>query len=214
MRWFGVCLVLRSSNAALAFLSPGLVHQFGNLFLTIQGHALVGDRGRAPILQAAERGGRSLRLLRSLLGDPAPIVSEVGTLLEELVELARMGARERKQTLELVGPLPAGRIEASELLPPSVEAIIELLAALPDGATGNLLLSAHADGGTVAVRCDFRAAAGNLPFPLPLPAAALAVMTTGRQFGWRGQCRARPNGLEVLVPLSATAAGTRVSTEA
>ena len=61
-----------SDNAA--FFLPGLVHQFGNLLLTIQGQALTldpagFDRGRSAILAAVQRGADGLQVLRVLLGD-------------------------------------------------------------------------------------------------------------------------------------------------
>ena len=63
-----------SHPETLAFVAPGFIHRLGNLMFTVQGHAqlLTGsegsDREVTAISTAAERGGRILRVLRTLLG--------------------------------------------------------------------------------------------------------------------------------------------------
>lgn len=181
-------------------MCPGLIHQFGNVLFIIQGMARAPDgAGRDAILTATDRGSRSLQVARCLIGDPLPNIAEVGSLLADLVDVARVPVRERRQQIELVGPTVASRVDAAELVPLVVEGLLELLNTLPQGVSGRVRMSMHADANAVAVCCDFQAGAGNLPFPLAFPAAAASVTATGQRFGWRGSCRARPQGLELVV---------------
>ena len=90
----------------LAFLTPGLVHQFGNLLFTIQGHAMHGaptelERARAAIGGACERGGTSLRLVRHLLGGGPPERGAAAAAIVQLGELLRIPVRESGHVLEI-----------------------------------------------------------------------------------------------------------------
>jgi hypothetical protein len=215
--------VHRSPADAVAFFAPGLVHQFGNLLLTIQGHALglpasrseaeraePPGRARDAILTAAERGGRSLQLLRRLLGEPEGAPADACELLTELVEIARVPVREARQLLEWSS---AGVVRGSLWVDASAcaqlfgAALLGLLRAVPDGARGTVRVGLRGDGAAVAVRLAFAPQAGSLPFPLPTAAAVAELEAFAAGQGHAAACIATANGIELRLPARSASAG-------
>jgi hypothetical protein len=201
--------VQRSTSNAISFLAPGLVHQFGNLLLTIQGQALAlaphaVDRGREAILTATDRGGATLRLLRYLLGEPGGGVHDAAGLCEQFAEVARVPVREAGYVLDWRPPhqTKAMPVDAGELIPLLTEGLRGLVLAIPAGAVGRVVLGCGTVDGMLCLRLQFQPAAGSLPFPLASEAAALAVAAAQRQHGWQGRCLPTPLGLELQLPLA------------
>ncbi len=205
--------------AAIAFLAPGLVHQFGNLLLTIQGHALQLDRppaaglGRAQqaILQASDRGGVSLRILRILLGEPGELQAPAAQLLEMFGELARVPVREAGHRLDLLGDSAAGyQITANEFFPNVTAAVLEVLAAVPHGVRGRLHIELAGARGCVDADIRFVTEAGNLPFPLQLGGRVAALAASLRDRGDRTVVRELGDGLRLVfasLPMATEACG-------
>lgn len=199
----------RSTADTIAFFAPGLVHQFGNLLLTIQGHALnltpVDEplsRSRDAILGASERGGATLRLLRQLLGEPASVPQDVFVLGEQLVELARVPVREARQLLEWHRQEGTGRclVEVGDFVPIVAETLHTLVVAIPTGVMGSIGVRIAATAQDVLVTMQFAPAPGSLPFPIGLDELAEQVNRIGRRHGWRGSCRHAGRALEVSLP--------------
>lgn len=200
--------MLRPHPETIAFLAPGLVHQFGNLLLTVQGQALVLDpantsmlRARHSILGACSRGATTLRLLRALLGENDGSYDSGPSLLEALVELLRVPVREAGLRLDVA---PA---DGEPFLVPTtgftwatVELVRALVAVLPKGDAGRLWLSAHVDGDRAIVACEFRAAADRLPFPLPIAAAQDQLAACLAATAAAGAVSPMAAGLQVATP--------------
>lgn len=152
----------------VAFLTPGLVHEFGNLLLSIQGHALQwnasGAHGQPAILQSCERGARALRLFRHLLGENGAEPADAASTLAALADLLRVPVRERGHALEVQPAAGACAVDLASFVPLLVGGVRALLTAVPDGHRGTVSLGLQqtAEGLVVAVR--HRAAAGALPF--------------------------------------------------
>jgi hypothetical protein len=191
----------------LAFLTPGLLHQLGNVLFTIQGNAqTLGSaegtgRERAAILAAADRGGQAIRLLRCLLGDPAAPPVQAGVLLGQLGELLRVPLREARQMLDLrhsARQTPVF-VSPSDFCIAVAEALRALVTILPTGVHGTLVLDLCDQGPRHAtVRVLFAPPAGALPFPLDL-GELLARYTTGQlRTHSRPAVRTQAMGLELV----------------
>jgi len=165
---------LRPTSETAAFLLPGLIHQFGNLLLTVQGNALQlpgadEERRREAILGAVARGTGSLQVMRQLLGEHTANSAPARDLLQQLAELGRVPVRERGFALELRGA--PGQVEAWVLADAFVGALCEALRrwvdAIPPGASGvvTLQLEGSATGGC-DVLLGLELSPGSLPFPL------------------------------------------------
>lgn len=204
----------RPNPDTLAFLAPGLVHQFGNLLLTIQGHAQhldtpgVASRGREAILGAAARGGDSLRLLRHLLGEPGSSVEDAAVLAAQVGELLRVPVREAGFVFELHAGTggAASPVEIGDFVPLLVEIVREVIAGIPAGARGHVVAGVATVAREVQAQVRFRRAADSLPFPLDTSACALRVTATAARCGWRGRCRATADGLEGSVAVASAIA--------
>ncbi len=200
----------RPNPETLAFLAPGLAHQFGNLLLTIQGHAVhldtpaVVGRAQEAILAAATRGGDSLRLLRHLLGEPGSDVGDAAVLGTQVGELLRVPVREAGFTFEMRAGAGCGAmpVEIGDFAPLLVEGVRALIAVIPDGARGEIVGSVAPLAREAQVQIAFRRAAASLPFPLDTGAAAQRVTTAAARCAWRGRCRATAHGLELAVGLA------------
>lgn len=166
----------------LAFVTAGLVHRLGNLIFTIQGHAqLAGQElSRDTILAATERGGRTLAVVRTLLGPMVEPAADAAELLAILVDLVRIPVREAGHAIACELPEPARfrGVQPGAFCPAVLETIRLLAQALPAGQAGTIRAAlrddaAHGIRGRgrdlgLVVRVDWRAAAGELPFPLPV----------------------------------------------
>jgi hypothetical protein len=193
--------------ADLGFLAPGLLHQFGNLFLTIHGNALVlegehVERAKAAIHGACERGSGSLRLLRALQGENGVERVDARVALRQLAELLRVPVREAGHGFESDGDAlltrPVPLVELGTFVPVVVRAVRELLAAVPAGVSGVLsaALVAHRD---VALLLRFQPPAGVLPFPLQIDAARRQLQQHAVRCHWPHPIRSRPDGLELAL---------------
>lgn len=192
----------RANTETLAFVLPGLVHEFGNVLQTIQGQMLsvadpnVGDAQRA-VLQATARGRASLEILRWLLGDPASPAADPVTLLEQVGELVRVPMRQAQHLLELRLP-SAGRahVDSADFVILVVETLRQLVAAVPRGVRGTMTLElAGAPAGPTVVHAQFAAMAGNLPFPLPLAELHQTLRLRAQQLRATASCQIRGQGI-------------------
>jgi hypothetical protein len=192
----------------VAFLSPGFVHQLGNLLFTIQGHAIVLDdnsleRGRAAIANACERGSLSLRLFRHLLGEPGSTRLPAVDATVQLLELLRVPVREAGHTVDhRIEGNPQDFVELGSFVPAVVGAIQALVAVVPHGVAGHLHLVTRTNGTGVHVALTFRASAGNLPFPLAIDSAAARVrqLATRKRHAW--SVHGHGATLDVGIPMS------------
>jgi hypothetical protein len=186
----------------VAFLAPGLVHEFGNLLLSIQGQALQwnasGSRAEPAILQSCERGAKALRLFRHLLGENGAEPASAGSTLAELAELLRVPVRERGHALEVQPAAVAGVVDLASFVPLVVGGVRALLTAVPDGHRGTVAIALQqtAEGIVVAVR--HQAAAGALPFrPAADDAARYLRALIGRR-QWPFTIRVAADGIDLV----------------
>ena len=196
----------RADAETLAFVLPGLVHQFGNVLQTIQGHMLPGaDASPGPnlapklaetqraVLQATARGGSSLEILRCLLGGPALPAADPVAMLGQIGELVRVPMRQAQQLLEL--RLPSGaraHVDSAAFAILVVETVHQLVAAVPKGVRGTITLElAGAPTDPTVVQAQFDGMAGDLPFPLPLAGLQQALRLRAQQLRAAASCQIR-----------------------
>lgn len=191
----------------LAFVAPGVVHQFGNVLLSIQGQAHLLDptnveRGGAAIRAATERGAACLDVLRHLTGEPASSARPFAATLERFAEIVRIPVREAGSSLELRDVAVAATVLVD---PASVVLLLadttrRLLDIVPARASGRIALDAAlGDGGVVTTLC-FVPARGTLPFPLPTDDLRNGVAATARARNRAVRCAAVRTGLSLTFP--------------
>lgn len=189
-----------------AFFLPGFLHQLGNLLLTVQGNAIQLDGATAPrarqaILAAAHRGAAGLQVMRFLLGEPTHGAAHPGQLLAMLVELGRVSARDFGLTIDLRGEHAATQhqVETGAFLPGTARLIEQMVALLPTGAAGRLVVPLRSEPGATVVGVEFAAAQGSLPFPLATGALADRLGDEGH-----AGCsfRPQPNGVLIAFPVA------------
>lgn len=198
----------RADAETLAFVLPGLVHQFGNVLQTIQGHMLGGadaspnldpTRAEMPraVLQATARGGRSLELLRCLLGSPALPAADPVAMLAQIGELVRVPMRQAQQLLDLRLPADArAHVDSAAFAILVVETVHQLVAAVPKGVRGTITLElAGAPTGPTVVQAQFDGMAGELPFPLPLAELQQALRLRAQQLRAAASCQIRGHAI-------------------
>ncbi len=192
---------------SLAFLAPGLVHQLGNHLFALQGQAQLLPEAHAELRQsmlaAVARSGEVVRLLRAIVGDPAPPRLPPEQALAPLLEVARVALRERGHQLVWHGAHSGGsdQADAATVVVATAQALTALVAALPDGLTGTFTVECDTSPAATILRVRFTARAGALPFPLGLDGidARLAAAAAGAARGqvtWRG----RADGIELSFP--------------
>lgn len=165
---------MHSSSDTAAFFLPGLIHQFGNLLLTVQGHVLHLDeqgikRMQDAVLGVVQRGSASLQVARALLGEQAGATGLAADLVMQVVDLGRVAARERGISLDMRGdnPTEAIWVAAEPFVMAFGEALRRWIESAPNGSTGTATVSFQSDGaGGIVVHLGFEPASGNLPFPL------------------------------------------------
>jgi hypothetical protein len=167
--------VTRLQPDTFCFVAPGLLHRFGNLLLSIQGHAHLvrgGDieRERAAILDAAVHGAETLALARMMLGEREPAPMPVGRVLDHLVEILRIPVRSRGRALRLldVPADPPWIVDAGDVAVAASEAVRAVALGIPSAQPGSITIRAIADPpDAVLVAVQFEGEPGSLPFPLP-----------------------------------------------
>ena len=192
------------SNDLSAFFLPGLVHQFGNLLLTVQGNVLHVqpdgiDAMRESVLGAVKRGSASLDIVRALLGDESKDVGLAASLLDELSELARVPLRERGLTLAVEqSDADHAWVYSSTFVTVCAHALRSWVMALPAASDGAVLMRTNrASDGRFAVQLSFQPTPGSLPFPLiPTKVAAVLAELT-REAGASVEVKATDDDLEV-----------------
>jgi hypothetical protein len=201
--------VAAAHTDAIAFLAPGLVHQFGNLLLMMQGHAATLEpdtvaRSRPALLGACERGSAGLRVFRQLLGDGEVSHLDAGAAATMLAELLRIPVREAGHTFELAPPTGAagGHVELAAFVLLVVTGVQAVVRSVPSGVNGTVELALTGQQGLATARIAFRAPAGTLPFPLPLAEAAARVGAAARRAGHRAEVRGTTGALELTLPAS------------
>jgi hypothetical protein len=211
--------VAAAPHDVIAFLVPGLVHQFGNLLFTIQGHAVTLDvdtltRAKSVLASTCERGAAGLRILRVMLGESFSWHAEARNAAATLGELLRIPVREAGHVLDMrAATEDLGTIEVSGFARFVVGAIHGLIEAMPAGAAGNLrvtlaresaaLGSSAITAATISVAVAFQPAPGSLPFPLPVAEASRRLTELLRRAGHRTDVRALASGLEGRWPVVA-----------
>ena len=197
------------SAADLAFVAPGLVHQFGNLFLTVQGHAVYLEppllpRAQSAILGACTRGASTLSIFRHLVGGAGPERIPARDAVAQVGELLRVPVREAGHQLECREPveLPRVVVDLASFVSVMVSSVRSLLAAVPTGVSGvvSVRLSPVGVGGGAGLNIAFRATAGSLPFPLAMNDAASALRNTAARCRWPHEVELRADGFLLLLP--------------
>mgnify|MGYP007018356855 CR=1 FL=1 len=171
------------SPTTLTFLLPGLVHQFGNLLLTMQGHVShVQDneikRMQEAVLGAVAKGGASLQVMRVLLGERVGVAGSAYDLLQCISLLGRVAAREAGVTVEHRGLPPSVIIgvPAEPFILSVSETLRHWVNTVRSGGDGvaSLTLSQPALG-QVHVLFGYEAQSGTLPFPIRSDVVASAA---------------------------------------
>ena len=164
-----------TTDDSASFLLPGLVHQFGNILLTVQGNLMHLDgadleRVQADVLSAAKRGGGSLQVMRCLLnaGSSEPTIAQ--DLLRQVVDLGSVAARERGLALVFdaagADPFWAPAMPFVQLCCAAIQAWVT---EIPAGAEGQIGITATGGVDTpYELKFRFDAAPGSLSFPLEL----------------------------------------------
>ena len=169
---------MQPSPDTASFFLPGLVHQFGNLLLTVQGHVLHLDepgiqRMQEAVMGVVQRGSASLQVARALLGEQTGAAGSAADLISQIVELGRVPARERGVTLQLSTPEDTAPVwVASEpFILVCAETLCRWLRSMPSGSTGEATIGFRpAVPGGAIVKLAFEPAAGSLPFPMAFEA--------------------------------------------
>lgn len=219
---------LQPSTQTASFFLPGLVHQFGNLLLTMQGHVLHVEpegikRMQDAVRGAVSRGGASLQVVRVLLGEQTNTMGSAHELVMQVVELGRVPGRECGVSLEFRGDEPAATIwvHAGPFVFAIAETLRHWISAVRTGssgirANGTVTVTLRNDNdGMVRVRLGYEPAAGSLPFPMPAQAVAKAVSDHSHAAG--GSAKAVPatgSGTSAAIELSFAASETMPSLEA
>lgn len=162
-----------TTDDSASFLLPGLVHQFGNILLTVQGNLMHLDgadlaRVQADVLSAAKRGGGSLQVMRCLLnaGSLEPTLAQ--DLLRQVVDLGSVAARERglALTLDAAGADPFWA-PAMPFVQLSCATLQAWVTGIPAGAQGQIGITATGGADTpYQLKVRFDAASDSLSFPL------------------------------------------------
>jgi len=174
---------LFAPNDTASFFLPGIVHQFGNLLLTVQGQALHVEpdgvaRMQKAILNAVQRGSSSLQVVRAMLGEQTGATGSAHDLITQLAELGRVPARECGLSLELRGKEPAtiAWVASESFVMTIAEALRRWIGAVRTGSNGAVTVEMQvADGGQVVVLLGYEPGEGSLPFPMPCDSVAAAL---------------------------------------
>lgn len=192
----------------LAFLAPGLTHQFGNLLLTIQGHALYLDadvvaRVKPVLLHTCERGAGTLRILRHLLGGAEPERAEMGPVVLQVAELLRIPVREAGHSLTCpVAPATTPPVELGAFVPLLVAMVRGVCGVVPSGVRGTIELACDpSPPGALSVH--FRPGADSLPFPLALHEPLRQLQAQSSRRGWALRVDSAANRLVLGLPAAA-----------
>lgn len=183
-----------------------MIHQFGNLLLTVQGHVLHLDaegikRMQDAVLGAVQRGSASLQVIRALLGEQTGATGSAGDLVLQLVELGRVPARECGVSLEMRGEHPNEVIwvAAESFVMACAATLRHWIQSLPSGSTGAVTVNLRGDGaGGAVVALGFEPAVGSLPFPMAAAEVVLAVTSELEAAGATAQVLPAPaRGMEL-----------------
>lgn len=192
------------SSDLSAFFLPGLVHQFGNILLTVQGNVAHArpdnlDEMQAAVTGAVHRGSASLDILRALLGDESDQAASAQTLLDELAELARIPLRERGLTLKVAqaeeGPVWVYGATFVAVCAHALQSWVTTLPATSEGLV-HVRTKTAADG-RHAVSFSFEPAPGNLPFPLMAEQVAAKLGQRVRDAGESVYVEVKQGGIEL-----------------
>jgi len=196
-----------SHPETLAFVAPGLIHRFGNLIFTVQGQAQLltrsegSDREVTAITNAAERGGRLLGVLRTLLGPTSGPPQDAVELLEHVVDLVRIPLREAGYALTQAVPESPGfrGVDPGMFCPAVLEAVRLFAEALPEGQGGKISIEL-ADGArrSLLVRIGHTAEQGVLPFPLATAQLQASIEAATRSLLRRPRISVDDAGIELM----------------
>ena len=164
----------------LQFLTPGFLHGIANVLFAVQGHGqLVGASGRDPlrerqaILEAAGRGERLVKTLRTLLDEAGGTGEQAGVLLQGLAELLRVALRERAVVLTVrhTSRETPRTVDGVRFCRALATAVRGLERQLPAGFQGEVYLDLVAQtDAVVTVEVGVREHPQFLPFPLDMAA--------------------------------------------
>ncbi|MFK7739260.1 MAG: hypothetical protein AB8H80_02970 [Planctomycetota bacterium] len=164
-------------SPSAAFLLPGLLHQFGNLLLTVQGQAMHVAGSDLAAMQSAVtdvvgRGSASLQIMRALMHERSGVVGDARPLLSTICELGRVAAREHNINLRALADDGAtGPVDVEHFVNACTEMLQGFLDAMPVAASDasspvvRVTLAVAEEHALVTVRFD--ATEGALPFPMP-----------------------------------------------
>ena len=195
-----------TKNDCAAFFLPGLIHQFGNILLTVQGNLMHLDvedleRTQVDVLGAAKRGSGSLKVMRCLVNAGSSDPASGSDLLRQVVELGYVAARERGVALSL------GEDDGTVVWVPSMpfvqvcaHTITSWVAAIPVGTEGQVHIAggAGADGRFV-LEVGFESASGSLPFSVDVVAVGARLEQALQQVAHEVAVEPRPDVLKVSV---------------
>ena len=167
----------------LSFYLPGLVHQFGNLLLTVQGHVMNSDgtdigNVQQVVAGAVDRGGASLQVMRVLMGEQIGAVGCAAELVDAVLHLGRVAARELGIIIESRSEDSAAAtfVSTEPFVAGVSEALWRWVHGVRSGGEGVATVSVRAeDDGGVLVLLGYEPPPGGLPFPIPCAAIAKAV---------------------------------------
>ncbi len=185
-----------TNQETLAFLVPGLLHQFGNSFLSIQGAAFLiaegsAQRSRDAVNAAVQRGAANLDLMRFLAGESASAAANGLAVLERLCEVLRVPLREANHAFAVRVAPSAGTamVDPSHLVVLTADAVVRLVRSLPPGVHGTVVIGADTPNGRgFGVSVHFEFAAGTLPFPIAVADLPEQLRSLGARRGAAVQC--------------------------
>ncbi len=180
----------------LSFLVPGLLHQFGNAFLSIQGAAFLiaegsAQRSREAVSSAVQRGAAGLDLMRFLAGESAPAAANGVAVLERLVEVIRVPLREahHRLTVRVAASAGSAMVDPSHLVVLTADAVVRLVRGLQPGVHGTVVIEAETPNGTdLGVHVHFESAPGTLPFPIAVSDLPAQLRSLAARRGAAVQC--------------------------
>ncbi|MFM1872480.1 MAG: hypothetical protein RL398_1902 [Planctomycetota bacterium] len=192
---------------AVGPLLPGIVHQLGNLLFTIQGnaHLHAGTPEGDAIQRAAGRGAGIVTLLRGMLGDAIPQPVSADELLHMIVELTRVGLRERgcQLTVGATPDAPSPSVDLQRAAQMVLVCLQHFVQGLPAGTLGAVTVArVPVCSGAFRVRFGFVPAEDQLPFPVLNSDLVGVLVAAGRRHGIRLVPALRTSGFEVELPVS------------
>ena len=156
------------------------------------------------VLGVVQRGGESLQVARALLGEKTGATGSGADLIQQVVVLGRVAARERGISLETRGDTPTEPIwvVADSFVRACAETLRRWIQSVPKASDGAATISYQGDGaGGSIVEFGFEPVAGSLPFPLASADVVRCVASEVDAAGGTAQVLPAPaRGIKVHFP--------------